>query len=81
MEAKKEHAYVWQDARFKGDVKYCVKKIGPHAQAQAVNDGRALRFYLTAEGDFENFLDAVQRDLGQVEFQGSGDLADLEGEE
>ncbi len=79
--AGKEHAYVWQEARFKDDEKYWVKKIGAHAHVQPVKGGRALRFFLTSDRDFEHFLDAVQRDLGQIEFQNSGDLADLEAEE
>ena len=79
--ARKEHAYVWQEARFKDDEKYWAKKIGADAHVQPVKGGRALRFFLTSERDFDNFLDAVQRDLVAVEFHNSGDLADLETEE
>ena len=79
--ARKEHAYVWQEARFKDDEKYWVKKIGDQAHVQPVKDGRALRFHLTSAKDFEKFLDAVHRELNSVEFQHSVDLADLEPEE
>ena len=78
--ARKEHAYVWQEARFKDDETYWVKKIGDQAHVQPVKDGRALRFHLTSEKDFENFLDAASRELNSVEFQQSSDLADLEPE-
>lgn len=79
--ARKEHAYVWQEARFKDDEKYWIKKLGDQAQVQPVKDGRALRFYLTSVKDFENFLEAVHRELNAAEFQYSGDLADVEPEE
>lgn len=79
--ARKEHAYVWQEARFKDDVKYWVRKVGDHAHVQPVKDGRALRFFLTSAKDFEKFLDAIQGELQSVEFQRSSHLDDLEPEE
>ena len=44
-------------------MKYWVKKIGDRAHVQPVKDGRASRFYLTSEKDFQKFLDAVSREL------------------
>jgi hypothetical protein len=79
--ARKEHAYVWQEARFKDDVKYWARKVGDHAHVQPVKDGRALRFFLTSAKDFEKFLDAIQGELKSVEFQRSSHLDDLEPEE
>lgn len=79
--ARKERAYVWQEGRFKDDEKYWVKKIGTDAEVEPIKGGGALRFYLTSGCHFENFLDAVQRDLSAVEFLNSDDTADLETEE
>lgn len=74
--ARKAHAYVWQEARVKDDVKYWVRKVGDQAHVQPVKDGRAWRFFLTSAKDFENFLDAIQGELQSVDFQRASHLED-----
>lgn len=66
--ARKDSAYVWQYRRFSEDESYWTNKIGSHLDVEAVKNGKALRFHLVKDRDFEQFLDAINKDLPKVEF-------------
>lgn len=71
MAARQKHAYVWQYARFDGDLDFWNRKIGSHIRAEQVNGDTALRFFLASAEDFRKFKDAVVKDLQSVEFLSS----------
>lgn len=66
--ARKDSVYVWQYRRFSKDESYWTNKIGSHLDVEAVKNGKALRFHLVKDRDFEQFLDAINKDLPKVEF-------------
>jgi len=68
LSARKKTAYVWQRRRFPDDKAYWSKKIGEHIGIKPVKEGKALRFSLSKRKDFEQFIDAINNDLPNVEF-------------
>ena len=65
---QKKHALFWQYKRFENDEEFWTGKIGDHAQAKVVNNGKSLRFYLRTKKDFEAFMDAFEKELIEVQF-------------
>jgi hypothetical protein len=78
---RNDRTYVWQSARFKDDIDFWTKKIGPHIDIKPVKDQMALRFFLKSEHDFAQFADAIKNDIPKVEFLKTDDAADIDGEE
>lgn len=68
LAARKKTVYVWQYGRFPDDEAYWSKKIGEHIDIKPVKEEKALRFFLSQGRDFEQFLDAINGDLQNVEF-------------
>ncbi len=77
VSGRKEYAYVWQTRRFKGDVEFWKTKLPPDADVLAVNNERALRFYLRNDQACQAFLKAVTSDLVNVQFVGPEDKSSV----
>ena len=80
VHARRDNAYVWQNARFPDDEQFWRERLGEGAGVEPVKDGRCLRFYLLSESDFGRFKQAVTEDLAQVEFLDDGLPAEEEDE-
>jgi hypothetical protein len=68
VSARRRNAYVWQIGRFKNDVEFWSSRISQQDSVQPVADGSNLRFFLHTPADFEQFGQAVQQALRDVEF-------------
>jgi hypothetical protein len=66
--ARRRAVYVWQRARFAGDVRFWTDLLGPACEAQPVREGRALRFYLRTGEDCSRFTEAVDDRLTSTDF-------------
>lgn len=66
MSVRDEFAYVWQHARFEGDIGFWRKKLSHPQEVGPVKDGACLRFYLYSDGDFDCFHKAVTEELQSV---------------
>jgi len=78
--ARQKLAYVWQRGRFKGDDDFWNREIGPQAEAEPVNDGKALRFYLSSSEDFSRFSKIIREKIENLEFIDANE-GELESEE
>ncbi|MFO7956075.1 MAG: hypothetical protein R6X33_03130 [Candidatus Brocadiia bacterium] len=72
VHARRKKAYVWQNGRFPGDEEFWSERLGEGADTEPVKDGQSLRFYLSSEADFQRFKEAVEEELGGVEFFDDG---------
>lgn len=72
--ARKATAYVWQNRRFEGDEVFWTETIGEHINVGPVKRGGCLRFFLSQESDFAQFLAAVEGDLTSVNWLAKGEL-------
>jgi hypothetical protein len=68
VSARREYAYVWQSKRFHDDIEFWKSRLGANANVKAVDNERAVRFYLRTARDFQEFLKAVTADLANAEF-------------
>lgn len=68
VHARSQEAYVWQRGRFSGDEEFWHDRLGEGGRVQPVKDGACLRFYLQSEEDFERFMNAVVKELTDMEF-------------
>jgi hypothetical protein len=66
MSVRDEFAYVWQHARFEGDIGFWQKRLSHPQDVGPVKDGECLRFYLYSNKDFETFHKAVTEELQSV---------------
>jgi hypothetical protein len=73
MYARKEHAYVFQKRRFDGDEQFWLNRLGPTCRVDPLRDGRALRFILTTDADFNAFWHAYQEEVVSKTFAGLDD--------
>jgi hypothetical protein len=71
VKARANWAYVWQYARFQGDIEFWRRGISDPGTVQPVKEGTCLRFYLATEGDTRFFHRAATQDLLSVEWEES----------
>jgi hypothetical protein len=67
VSARRQHAYVWQQHRFRDDIAYWMEKLGPQSKAEPVDGGRSVRFFLASPEDFARFREALRVDAPQWE--------------
>jgi hypothetical protein len=80
MAAGRLGAYVWQHARFDGDVEFLRNGLSKPDQVKPVKDDRCLRFRLTTDSDFSFFRLAATEKLINANWTAAaiGDEADVE---
>jgi len=68
MQARTRHAYVWQRGRFDGDEDFWRSKLGPTCRLDPVADGRAMRFFLSTDDEFDAFWHAYREEMPSKAF-------------
>lgn len=68
MSARARHAYVWQRGRFDGDEDFWRGRLGPTCRLDPVDDGRAMRFFLSSTDDFDAFWRVYKEDMSGKKF-------------
>jgi hypothetical protein len=66
--ARRDRAYVWQNGRFAGDIQWWRKRLGDDLDIAPVDNDDCLRFYLVTEAAFAAFKQALEHELGDMEF-------------
>jgi hypothetical protein len=79
MKARQKNAYVWQRGRFAEDVAFWTKRLSDGADVTPVENGQALRFFLSTDEDFGQFTSALHDSLQKVQFVNEGPESDEDG--
>ena len=77
--ARRQRAYVWQHARFDGDIDFWRKGLSQPDQVKPVKDDRCLSFVLTTDSDFTFFrLAATDKLLKATWTEPNGEESDAD---
>jgi hypothetical protein len=81
LSARDNRAYCWQAGRFKGDVDFWSTRLSNPNSAKPVQQGTALRFFVSTSEDFAAFHKAVSQELLAVEWTQEPNAAVMTGED
>lgn len=70
--ARSKHAWAWQGGRFHGDVEFWQERVSLPAKVKVFNNGSQLSFNLATKTDFDQFEQAVARELVNTEIMLGG---------
>jgi hypothetical protein len=68
MAARQKNAYVWQNARFPGDIEFWQKGLSHPAEVKPVKEGQCLRLFLYTSADFEFFRKSATKTLQSTQW-------------
>lgn len=70
LAARNKNAYLWQQARFEGDIEFWKKGLSRPGDVKPVKSGQCLRLFLYTTDDFRFFHDAANKQLQSTEWHG-----------
>jgi hypothetical protein len=68
LSARDTRAYCWQVGRFQGDLEFWSKRLSNPSSTKPVQNGTALRFFVSTAADFAAFDKAATQELLKVEW-------------